>query len=128
MPNSVHRVDPPDDEELLEQWTRDDADDLTTVEALLPDDHPWQVVVGMAEFLRAEPLETQMSEAVHAAIGGVPGVTGVAREDTEVWLAWGTPDGVTWCARCRRWSTSWRRPPGATGRSWRRPPRGTGTS
>lgn len=93
MSIEVRRVEPPDDEELLEQWTRTDPGELSSVEALLPDDHPWQLILGMAEFVRVDPLETRMSEAVYDALLAVPGVTRVAREDTEVWLAWGTPDG-----------------------------------
>lgn len=93
MSIEVRRVDPPDDEELLEQWTRTDGEDWGHVEALLPPEHPWQIVVALAEFARAEPLETRMSEAIHDALIAVPGVTRVEREDTEVWLAWGTPNG-----------------------------------
>jgi hypothetical protein len=93
MPIEVTEVDPPDDDELLEQWSRGNPDDLSDVEALLPSDHPWQVVVGLAEFAREDPLRTRMSDAVYAALTGVTGVTEVAREDTEVWLAWGTPNG-----------------------------------
>jgi hypothetical protein len=94
MPIEVTKVDPPDDDELLEQWSRGDVGDRNDVEALLPLDHPWQIVVGLAEFVREDPLETQMSDAVYAALTGVAGVTRVAREDTEVWLAWGTPSGA----------------------------------
>lgn len=52
-----------------------------------------QIVVALAEFAREEPLQTRMSEALYDALTAVRGVTRVEREDTEVWLAWGTPDG-----------------------------------
>ena len=90
----VVRVLPPTDDELLEQWTRTGPDpELTGVEVLLLPDHPWQIVVSMAELVRTGPLLPRLEQAVFSAIQAVPGVTQVAREDTEVWLAWGTPTG-----------------------------------
>ena len=90
----VMRVQPPTDEELQEQWTRTGSDaELTAVEAVLPPDHPWQVIVSMAGLVRTGPLASRLEEAVTLALQAVPGVTQVAREDTEVWLAWGTPAG-----------------------------------
>ena len=88
------RVQPPTDEEMHEQWTRTGPDtELTSVEAVLPPDHPWQVIVSMADFVRTGPLAFRLEEAVTLALQAVPGVTQVAREDTEVWLVWGAPAG-----------------------------------
>jgi hypothetical protein len=90
----VVRVQPPTDEELQEQWTRTGPDaKLTSVEAGLLPDHPWQVIVSMADLVRTGPLASRLEEAVTLALQAVPGVTQVAREDTEVWLAWGAPAG-----------------------------------
>lgn len=86
--------DPGEDEE----WQRetDEDDDLRGVGAskiAAVGDWPWQVFVSMAEFVREEPLETEMRTAVDAAIRSVPGVTDVAEEDREVWIVEGTPSG-----------------------------------
>jgi hypothetical protein len=90
----VVRVLPPTDDEMREQWSRAGAEpELTSVEAVLLPEHPWQIVVAMAEFAREEPLDSRLSQAVIRAMRAVPGVSRVEREDTEVWLAWGTPAG-----------------------------------
>jgi hypothetical protein len=99
----VRQVLPPMDAEVEEHWirvpdgrttARGATDrDLQGVEALRLADHPWQVVVSMAEFVQAEPLASRLHDAVVQAAEGVPGVTSVVREDTEVWLVMGDPAG-----------------------------------
>ena len=58
-----------------------------------PDDGwPWQIDIPVAEFVREEPLETTFRTRVQDAIR-VEGITEVAEEDREVWLARGQADG-----------------------------------
>lgn len=83
-----------EDDEELEVWgIREGADD--DVIAVLADrqEWPWSVFVAVAEFVREEPLETELAEAVAEALGAVPGVTDVVHEDREVWVVDGTPRG-----------------------------------
>ncbi|MEO6627469.1 MAG: hypothetical protein ABIP03_02755 [Aquihabitans sp.] len=80
----------------FEAWVREIDDDLRGVEAVQLDtkgDWLWQVGGAMAEFVRDVPLEGEMQGAVNAAIRSVPGVTGVAQEDRELWIVAGTPSG-----------------------------------
>jgi hypothetical protein len=88
------------DDEISEAWERAGLE--PGWDALLrgagacywPGDDPyWQVSVSMAEFVREEPLQSEMSTAVQGALMIVPGVTDAAREDTETWVVWGTPSG-----------------------------------
>ena len=75
-------------------WIRD-GDEFGLVEANKYDAGAWtwQVGVGMAEFIREEPLESEMRRGVEAALRSVPGVTEVAEEDREVWIVQGDADG-----------------------------------
>jgi len=84
------------DDELVEGWQRlTDEPDLRAVEAYRAQHErwPWQVTVAVAEFIREDPLETELRDGVVAALGSVPGVEGVHHEDREVWLVAGAPDG-----------------------------------
>ena len=76
------------DQEILEEWGRVTSEpDLLGVGAVrIPsDDWPWQVHVSVMEFIRAEPLESELAVAISAALAAVPGVTKAAREDREQW-------------------------------------------
>ena len=42
----------------------------------------WNVVIWVAEFLREDPLETELRGRIASALGAVDGV---AEEDREVW-------------------------------------------
>ncbi len=99
MDIDVVRVEPADDE-TSEEWERAGLgpgwDELLRGAGACcwPGDDPyWQVWVSMAEFVREEPLQSEMSTAVQGALMIVPGVTDAAREDTETWVVWGTPSG-----------------------------------
>jgi serine/threonine protein phosphatase PrpC len=54
---------------------------------------PWQVYVNVMEFVRVEPLETELRTAIRTALLRVDGVTDVVEEDREVWMIEGTPSG-----------------------------------
>jgi hypothetical protein len=80
------------DESNAEEWERlTDDPDLGGVEACRSEDDGWRVTLGVAEFVRREPLESELVAGVEAAIRSVPGVTGVWHEDREQWVARGTP-------------------------------------
>lgn len=82
------------DDEYVEGWRRrTDEPRFRAVEAYRSDDGDWAIVVSVAEFLREEPLETELREGVAAAIRTVPGVEGVHHEDREIWIAAGNPGG-----------------------------------
>jgi hypothetical protein len=53
----------------------------------------WSVGVAVAEFLRADPLETDLRQRMAAALRAVEGADGVWEEDREVWGVTGTPSG-----------------------------------
>ncbi len=94
MTNDVRRV--PDDEvDGEEGWDRLVDDDVRGVEAIKVGDEewPWQVILAVAEFVRDDPLETELRERIAAALRAVPGVTDVAEEDREVWIVNGHPSG-----------------------------------
>jgi len=81
----------------VQEWVRHtDDDDIRGVCALQRHREgrwSWQVDVWVAEFVRDEPLESELRLAVAAAIRSVDGVTEVAEEDREVWVLSGSPSG-----------------------------------
>lgn len=54
---------------------------------------PWRVIVQVLEFVREEPLESDLARLITAALAGVDGVTQVKRDDREAWIVDGTPEG-----------------------------------
>ena len=86
----------PADEENLEEWSRvTEQPELEGVSAVRSSDSdwPWQVHVWVMEFIRTEPLESELGEAVSAALAAVPGVREAAHEDRETWIIKGDTDG-----------------------------------
>lgn len=53
----------------------------------------WQVSFSILEFVREEPLVSELVAAITDALSMVEGVTRVAGEDREVFAIWGTPKG-----------------------------------
>lgn len=96
MAIEVERVEPADDQ-LAEEWIRKThQDDIQGVGASRwkeGGDWPWQVEIWVAEFLREEPLQSELFEGVGEALRGVAGVTDVVHEDRETWVVAGTPRG-----------------------------------
>lgn len=86
------------DEDCAEAWERltDDEDFLGVSATLITLDEPpyWSVGVAVAEFLREDPLETELRQQVASALRAVPGVEHVWEEDREVWGVTGTPSGA----------------------------------
>ena len=54
---------------------------------------PWSVHVDVMEFIREDPLESEIREAMMSALRAVPGVSRVSEEDREVWIVDGSPLG-----------------------------------
>jgi hypothetical protein len=90
----VEKIEPAD-EERLEEWSRvTEEADLHGVSAVRSNgEWPWQVLVSVMEFVRDEPLESELSEAVSAALVAVPGVREAVHEDRESWIIKGDTDG-----------------------------------
>src|ERR1043166_2765715 len=83
----------PEDAELLEEWIRvTDERDLFGVCATRSRDGewPWRVSIFAAEFIRKEPLQSQLCDAITRALSGTPGASRAVQEDREVWLVQGS--------------------------------------
>jgi len=94
MSEEVQQRIPLMDDENVEEWERPSNEiELRGVEALLPQGRDWRVVVAVAEFIRADPLEGELVTGVEAALRSVAGVTNVWHEDREQWVAEGQPSG-----------------------------------
>lgn len=98
MTDEIRQVPAPDlDEHCAESWGRSTDDpDIYGVEAsliTLGEQPYWSVGVAVAEFLRDDPLETELRQQMAAALGSVDGVGSVWEEDREVWGVTGTPSG-----------------------------------
>ena len=80
-----------------EGWERiTDEPDVRGVEAIKTADADpwvWSVTVTAMEFVREDPLESDLREGVSRALRSVPGVVDVAEEDREVWVVSGSPSG-----------------------------------
>lgn len=77
-------------------WSRfADADDVRRVHVSFHPDAswPWEISIPVAEFVRDEPFESEFRRSVDRAIR-VRGITEVAEEDRELWLARGSGDGA----------------------------------
>jgi hypothetical protein len=95
MPDEyVHSVVPSDDE-LAEEWLRESDDpDIRFVGATKSRaDGEWQLTATAMCFVRKEPLESDLRQAMASALGEVPGVSGVWEEDREIWHVDGNPNG-----------------------------------
>lgn len=79
-----------------EAWERvTDDPDVRGIEAVRIDEiGGWQVTVAAMEFVRDDPLETQMRLRMAAALRAVEGVVTADEEDREVWLVTGTAPGT----------------------------------
>jgi hypothetical protein len=55
----------------------------------------WSVAVAVAEFLRTDPLESELRQQTAAALRGVDGVETVWEDDREVWGVTGAASGET---------------------------------
>jgi hypothetical protein len=94
--DAVRRL--PDEEvDGAEGWERlTDEPEVRGVEATRHDvdsGWTWSVGVSVMEFIREDPLESEIRNAMLAALVAVPRATAVAEEDREVWIVAGDPSG-----------------------------------
>ena len=93
---TVEQLEPVEDE-ILEEWVHSsESRPFLNVSALKWRDEsefPWKVSVHLAELAREEPSVTLLDDAIFEALSDTANVTGVVRDDTEVWLVAGSPSG-----------------------------------
>lgn len=94
MSDDVQQIQPLDSG-IAEEWIRKTDDpDLRAVSASKLRAGPlWNVSVWVMEFVRTDPLESELRRRIADALSAVDGVTSVEEEDREVWTATGTPTG-----------------------------------
>lgn len=98
MIGKVERVDPLEDghaecwERRVEPFHINYVDALRFAKPL----GGWRWMVGVAamEFVRDDPLESELRTELAARLGAVPGVTAVREEDNEAWVVSGSPSGA----------------------------------
>jgi hypothetical protein len=78
-----------------EAWERltDDPDVLGIEVARIEEIGGWQVTVVAMEFVRDEPLETEIRRRLANALRAVKGVVTADEEDREVWYVTGSTSG-----------------------------------
>jgi len=93
----VNRLNP-QDEEIAEEWTRETNEPtlrgVGSSRWLEDEEWPWVVSVSVMEFVRTEPLESELATAVTTALAAVPNVREAHRDDRETWVVAGKPDGA----------------------------------
>jgi hypothetical protein len=90
--DDVRQVFPPGADEAWERLT--DDPEVRSVEVARSDEiGGWQVTVGAMEFLREDPLETEIRRRMAAALRAVDGVLTADEQDREVWFVTGAPSG-----------------------------------
>jgi hypothetical protein len=83
----------PDDDEIQEEWIRD-AEPGRTVSANRVDEiGGWQVAIWAMEYVRSDPLETELRQRILAALRSVNGVRTAEEQDREQWFVTGSPSG-----------------------------------
>lgn len=67
----------------------------------------WNVTVAVMEFVREDPLESELRRRIAAALRSVGGVETAGEMDREVWFVTGTPPAMPWSGlRQKSWTTS----------------------
>ena len=94
MADDIRQIEPEDDE-IQEEWLREtDEPDIGNVGASRVDDiGGWQVDVWAMEFVRSNPLESELRLRVLSALRSVGGVTSADEQDRETWFVTGRPSG-----------------------------------
>ncbi|MES9603523.1 MULTISPECIES: hypothetical protein [Actinomadura] len=95
MSDDVQQIQPLDSG-IAEEWIRKtDEPDLRAVSASKLRVGPlWHVSAWVMEFVRTDPLESELRRRIADALSAVDGVSSVEEEDREVWTVTGTPTGT----------------------------------
>jgi hypothetical protein len=84
----------PADSSIVEEWIRrTDEPDVRAVSACKRRDGQWLVSAWVMEFIRSDPLESELRRRIADALNGVAGVTTAEEEDREDWVVTGAPTG-----------------------------------
>ena len=94
MSDQIRQIQP-EDSEVAEEWLRETTDpDVRGVYACKIDAMGgWQVTVSAMEFIRSDPLESELRHRIANALRAVDGVTGADEDDREAWLVTGNAEG-----------------------------------
>lgn len=105
MTDRIRQVQP-EDPEIIQEWVREtDEDEVRGVGAYQVNDWQdevtdwpgggdgWLVSVDAMEFVRSEPLESELRQRIIAALRAVSGVTHVEEHDREEWILTGITSG-----------------------------------
>jgi hypothetical protein len=88
---------PAEEVDGVESWIRETNEpELLNIEAVRGEevgDWQWQVTIWLMEYVREDPLESQLRVAIAAALRAVPGVIRAEEDDREVWVIDGEPSG-----------------------------------
>jgi len=93
---------PSSDEEILEEWVNvTENEEILGVSATRSkSEWSWTVSIYAAEYIREEPLESELYESINKALTTVPGVAAIDHEDREVWIIKGNPKGEDLVKAC----------------------------
>jgi hypothetical protein len=98
----VRQIQPLDDT-ILEEWKRVTEDqDILGVNASRTNDStwPWTVYINAAEFIRTEPLQSELHQLITDALNSIPGVIMAVHSDREVWVVQGDVSGEALIRSC----------------------------
>lgn len=90
------------DSTIEEEWVRvtPDEDILGVGASRLSSSQHWEVFVNVSEFIRTEPLQSELHQEITQALLKLPGVTKVVHEDREVWSVMGDVSGKELIVAC----------------------------
>lgn len=92
MSEEIRQIEP-EDEEIQEEWIRE-AEPGRTVSANRVDEiGGWQVAIWAMEYVRSDPLETELRWGIVRALQAVKGVSAAEEQDREQWFVTGAPAG-----------------------------------
>ena len=94
MSDDIRQIQP-QDPEIQEEWLREtDEPDVRAVSVCRVDEiGGWQVRVWVMEYVREDPLESELRERITTVLGNVTGVSSAGEQDRETWFVTGAPSG-----------------------------------
>ena len=94
MSDEIRQIQP-QDPEIQEEWLRETGEPgIRGVNVCRVDEiGGWQVMVWVMEYVREDPLESELRERITTALRDVTGVTSAGEQDRETWFVTGAPSG-----------------------------------